>query len=272
MIIFDQGTGGSLLARCLGVSLLFLLLVAIARGQGLPPSPMFPEREAVPAIVRFLSPLLIPKLFADGWSLKEYIRSEEFAGFRHRYGDVYAVDAIFERAVSLSWNNLFEALLISFFATMDHRRFGVEVPILGPVLWFPLSSEHPEEFEARVLCLPAKIYPDTPDHPAGDRDKLQHFFGSALIAYTFESRESSARVGYFVEWGEERFIVDGVVDDRDDRANWQGGEFGLALLDNELARPSLFLRFILAALPSDASLPYGERVEDDSLTLGEVRR
>ncbi|MCK5572729.1 MAG: hypothetical protein KAJ12_08205 [Bacteroidetes bacterium] len=232
---------------------------------------MFPEREDVSAIARLFSPLLIPKLFADGWSLKEYIRSEEHASFRRRFGDVYAVDAIFERAVYLSWNNLFEALLISFFATMDHRRFGVEVPFLGPILWFPLSSEHPEEFEARVVCLPTKLYPDTPDHPAGDRDKLQHFFGAALIAYTFESRETAGRFGYFVEWGEERFIVDGVHDGRDYRSNMQGGEFGLRLLDDELARPSTFLRFVLAALPASGVVPHGGTVESDSLSPGEVR-
>jgi len=271
MTFHVEGTGRGALTLCSGILLQIAFLSSVARGQGSPATPVFQERESVSEIARFLSPLLIPKLFADGWSLKEFIRSKEFASFRHRYGDVYAVDAIFERAVRLSWNNLFEALLISFFATMDHRRFGVNVPLLGPVLWFPLSSEHPEEFWARVVRLPTKIYPDTPDHPAGDRDKLQHFFGSALIAYSFESRETSARFGYFVEWGEDRFIVNGVVDGRDDRANWQGQEFGLRLLEDELARPSMFLRFILAVHPSNAPLPHGEGVDGDSLTLGEGR-
>jgi hypothetical protein len=46
----------------------------------------------------------------------------------------------------------------------------------------------------------------------------------------------------FVEWGEDRFVVGGSYDDRDVRANWQGQEFGLRLLTDRRAVPSLFLR------------------------------
>jgi hypothetical protein len=152
------------------------------------------------------------------------------------------VDAVFVRARELSWGNLYEALLISALATFDHRRFGVDAPALGPLFWFPLTSEFEEDFQARLKALPSRLYADTPVDPAGDRDKLQHFFGSAFVAAVSESREAAGRVGDFVEWGEERFIVGGINDERDARANRQGQEFGLRILTDGGARPSQFLR------------------------------
>jgi hypothetical protein len=110
--------------------------------------------------------------------------------------------------------------------------------VLGPVLWFPLSSEFPEEFDARLAALPRRVYADSP--PGGDRDKLQHFFGSAYAALLTESEESAALMGEFVEWGEERFVVEGTADPRDARANAQGRSFGNALLLDPLLLPSGF--------------------------------
>jgi len=205
-------------------------------------APSFLPPVEVPEAISFFAPFFIPKLIADGCALKEYIRSDEFKHQRISHGDVYAVDVLFDNAMRLSWNNTYEALLLSLVATMDHRRFGVRVPVVGPLLWVPLSSEFPEEFELRVNALPSKLYEDTPPDHAGDRDKLQHFFGSALITYLFESRDVAARVGNFVETYEERIIVGGVLDERDFRANMQGQEFGMRLLEDRSARPSTFLR------------------------------
>jgi hypothetical protein len=158
------------------------------------------------------------------------------------------VDAIFDRAVRLCWNNRGLALLLSCMATMDHRRVGVQLPLIGSLVWLPLTSEFEDEFQERVDRLPCKIYPDT--GPGGcDRDKLQHFFGSAFLAFTTESREAAQRVGDFVEWGEERFVVDGAAEALDIRANHQGQMFGLALLNDPGCRPSAFLVAVLAAPP-----------------------
>jgi len=195
----------------------------------------------VPEAISFFAPFFIPKLFADGYTLKEYIRSDEFRRHRISHGDVHAVDVLFNKAMRLSWDNTYEALLLSLVATMDHRRFGIRIPVVGPLLWVPLSSEFPEEFELRVNALPSRLYDDSPRDPAGDRDKLQHFFGSALIAYLFESGDAARRVGDLVETYEEKIIVDGVLDERDLRANMQGQEFGMHLLNDRSARPSTFL-------------------------------
>ncbi len=193
------------------------------------------------AVLRGISPLLIPKVIADCALLRNYIRSDEFAVFRAAHGDLSGVDAIFREAYRLSWRNPAEALLISALATFDHRRVGVRLPIVGPLLWLPLTSEFQEEFNERLRALPSKLYPDTPPGIGGDRDKLQHFFGSAFLAYTMEDNDPAERVGDFIEWGEERFIVGGVNDVRDQRSNAQGRRFGLRFREDESIQPSEYM-------------------------------
>lgn len=213
-----------------------------AQSQTLPPT--FPPRSEIPEIVSFFAPFVLPKIIQDGFELKEYIRSEEFATFKKQYGDLYSVDAIFDEAMRISWSNAYEALLISLVSTMDHRKFGVRFPFFGPLLWIPLSSEFEDEFRIRIHALPTRFYKDTP--ASGDRDKLQHFFGSAFLTYISESRDAAQRIGEFIEWGEENVIVGGASDERDFRANRQGQEFGLRLLEDKSTLPSPFFQSSLA--------------------------
>jgi hypothetical protein len=252
-----------MMMRFIGRGLLRVLIAAMglhvyAPGQtSLPP---LPPREQVPAVMTFLSPLLIPKVFQDCWMLREYVRSEELASERGAHGDLYAVDCVFDRAMRLCWNNVYEALLVSAFALMDHEKFGIRLPLVGAVLWFPLTSEFPGEFRARVGALPSRLYADTPPGHEGDRDKLQHFFGTAFLTAITGSAGGADRFGLFIEWGEERFIVGGVNDERDVRANRQGERFGLHLLSDPDTRPSLFFtadfpREPAAPLDQGAALP-----------------
>ncbi|HLF15196.1 MAG TPA: hypothetical protein VI932_09950 [Bacteroidota bacterium] len=179
-----------------------------------------------------------PLFIRNGIGLKDFIRSDAFAAFRKKAGDARAVDAIYVRAMSLTANNTAAALLLATVATLDHYTVGVRVPFLN--LFFPLSNESYGEYAARVRNLPADFYADTPPGDRGDRDKLQHFFGSAFIAMTFESRGAARRVGDFIEFGEDAVIVDGMPDSRDARANWNGSEFGIALLADNRRYPSGF--------------------------------
>jgi hypothetical protein len=197
-------------------------------------------------LVSFFAPFVFPKVIQDGYQLKDYIRGEEFASIRSQRGDLNAVDAIFAEAMRLSWNNAYEALMIATVATMDHSKFGMRLPGVGPLLWFPLTSEDGEEFHSRVSALPRLLYADSPNQTNGDRDKLQHFFGSAFLTYIFESRDAAQRFGDFVEWGEDKVIVDGALDERDHRANKHGQEFGLALLEDKIAKPSSYIMYTLA--------------------------
>jgi len=192
-----------------------------------------------------------PLFIKNGIDLKDFIRSETFAAIRRREGDRKAADAIFVRAMTLTRNNTSAALLICTVATLDHYVVGVKIPLLN--FFLPLSNESREDFDARVRNLPGRIYSDSPaDGPGGpgaggDRDKLQHFFGSAYVAFTFESQGAADRVGEFVEIGEDAMIVDGVLDNRDRRANWNGTQFGTALLANNRRYPSDFFRAPVAA-------------------------
>jgi hypothetical protein len=225
------------------LSLLFLI-TSTSFSQTETQSPSFGD--SISELVSFFAPLIPFKIAHDTYELKEFIRGDEFSCFRAERGDLNAVDSIFSAALQLSWNNVYEALLISTIATMDHSKFGVKLPIVGPLVWVPLTSEFEEDFQKRVAALPRMLYVDSPIKHAGDRDKLQHFFGSAFLAYVFESRDAAERIGGFVEWGEDKVVVDGALDERDFRANRHGQEFGLALRNDKSVNPSSYIMYTLA--------------------------
>lgn len=201
-------------------------------------SVLYRDHSPVPPVISFFAPFVPVKFVGDVVRLKEYVCGDELHTFRQRYGDVRAVDLLFVKALELSWDNVGEALLITFLATMDHRRFGLRLPVIGSLLWFPLTAEFPDEFHARVNALPGRLYPDSPHTAGSDRDKLQHFFGSAYLAYVCESTPAADRVGEFIEQGEDLFVVEGMLDERDSRANREGQLFGVLLLDDPDALPS----------------------------------
>jgi len=250
--------------RCFHTAFLLLVVAPLSAAQDGQASGDLPVRDLPSEILACLSPVLFPKIFQDAWCLKEYLRSDAFAQVRSRVGDRLSVDAIYARARTLCWDNTFEALLISCIATMDHDRFGVRLPLLGIPLWFTLTSEDEEAYHERWMALPSRIYADTPGMWQGDRDKLQHFFGSALVAFVSESREQAEGVGEFVERGEEAFVIGGKVDARDVRANRQGQDFGLRLLQDRGARPSGFLTYVVAAGQADSTSSAAQPVAADS--------
>lgn len=186
-----------------------------------------------------------PPLFIQhGIELKSFIRSKIFREIRQREGDPRAVDAIYIKAMQMTNNNTAMALLISAIACFDHQMVGIKIPVFN--FYFPISNESDEQFARRLRRLPVKLYPDSPAEQSGDRDKLQHFLGSAFLTFIFESRDAAFRIGDFVEKGEEAFIVGGVNDDRDRRANRQGQDFGIALLDDNHRLPSEFFRHYIS--------------------------
>lgn len=200
--------------------------------------PPLPPLDDVHPLQEAIFPFLLPVVFNCVEQMKAMFGEEEYQQIRTQWGDQYAVDLAFRRAMSLCWNNRGVTLLVMFLATIDHRNVGIQLPLLGPLLWLPLSGEFPEEFERRLRALPAHLFPDSPEGEAGDRDKLQHFFGSAFLAYLFGDAEPAERIGDFVEWGEDAFIVGGVNDVRDREANTCGRQFAMRLLEDHEAVPS----------------------------------
>ena len=196
-----------------------------------------------PSQLEFLTALFPPIFIQSGLELKSFLRSSVFLQLRKLYGDRKAVDAIFVKAMKLTKNNTGISLLLSALCTFDHEVVGIKNPLL--LLYFPLTGESRDDFFARVRNLPSRLYDDSPKNRTGDRDKLQHFFGSAFLSFTFESRQSAEQFGTMVEEGEDMLIVDGALDERDQRANHQGQEFGLALLENNHRLPSDFIAFHL---------------------------
>jgi len=232
--------------RCVGI---ILVTLTALQGSGFAQE----SDEGIPAlrdIVSFYAPFVFPKIFQDTFLLRAFVRDAAFAEYRAEHGDLMAVDRLYEESLGHTMGNRYEALLICTFAVMDHRRVGVHLPLIGLVLWFPLSSEFQDEFDDRITRLPVRLYPDTPPTATGDRDKLQHFFGSAFLAFVSESRSGADRIGTMIEDGEEQFIIEGRSDPRDIRANQHGRAFGLALLGRRDVAPSDFLQLQTAEGPS----------------------
>jgi hypothetical protein len=179
----------------------------------------------------------LPEVFRDETALKRYIRDPRFLQLRRIAGDTIAVDMIFMRALDIADGDVSLALLIAALATFDHFRLGIRTGIFGPI-YLPLTLESNSAYKTRYAHLPRRILPDSLGGRKNDRDKMQHFFGSAYLAYVFNSKEVARSFGDFIEWGEPIFIVGGDFDERDKFANRLGQEFGMRLLDGEDVLPS----------------------------------
>ncbi len=190
----------------------------------------------------FFSEIFTPQIITDTKRIRKYILDERFQILRSQCGDMRTIDAIYLKSLKIAEYNIARALFLSLMAVLEHRKVDVKMPIFSS-LKVPLTFEDDSIFTARIKHLPAYVYADTPDGSEGDRDKLQHFFGSAYLAYTSEAPELTRTTGNLIEWGEARFVVDGVDDVRDKRANRQGESFGRDLLVVKTLLPSDYLTF-----------------------------
>jgi hypothetical protein len=194
------------------------------------------------SISAFFSDIFTMQIIIDTRHIRQYILDEQFQVLRNRCGDMRTIDAIYLKSLKIADYNIARALFLSLMAVLEHRKVDVKMPIVSP-LKVPLTFEMDSIFSSRIKHLPTHVYSDSPIAPEGDRDKLQHFFGSAYLSYASESSGFTRTVGNLIEWGEAVFIVGGTDDPRDKRANKHGESFGRDLLVVTTLLPSDYLTF-----------------------------
>lgn len=202
------------------------------------------EKEEGFSIGKLFSNAVTPQIVSDTKRIRGYIRDDRFVELTKRCGDLRAIDAIYLRSLRIAEYSIGRGLLIAMMAVLEHQEIEVRMPLIRS-LSVPLSFEEDTLFQRRVRHLPAKVYEDSPDGPHGDKDKLQHFFASAYLAYASESSDISRGAGNAVEWGEAEFVVGGADDPRDKLANRQGEAFGRDLLVVKDLLPSDYLSLLL---------------------------
>lgn len=191
-----------------------------------------------------ITDLLTPQSVREAERIRSYVRDPRFEALRHRDGDLRAADAIYLRSLRIAGYDIAQALFLSLLATLEHRRMPLRLPVFG-VISLPLTFEDEGLFLERIKHLPRSLYPDSPSDGDGDRDKLQHFFGSATLAYATTSPSVARAAGEFIEWGEALMVPGGVDDPRDHRSNMQGEMFGHDLVYVQTMLPSDYLRLRL---------------------------
>jgi len=192
------------------------------------------------SIGSFVSDVFTPQIIIDTKRIREYIRDGRFQILRSRCGDMRTIDAIYLKSLKIADYNIARALFLSFMAVLEHRKVDVKMPIFKS-LALPLTFEEDSVFYSRIKNLPSHVYTDTPPGAIGDIDKLQHFFGSAYLAFASESPGLTGTTGNLIEWGEDKLVVGGTDDPRDKRANDQGKSFGRDLLVVKTLLPSDYL-------------------------------
>lgn len=219
--------------------------LALASGNpfasGTSPAAGDTSRSALPplpewSIARALRSLLYPAELVVMLDLRDAIRALPEREAATREEDVRRLDLLYAMALRGAEGDARVALLALTWATLPYRRFPATVPLLGWTVIVPVSTESEEHFAARLRRLPARLFLTTP--ASGDRDKLPHFFGSALLQLVLNNPDVADTVGELVEWLESVFKLEGSRDERDIVANRLGIAFALQLQQRRDVRPS----------------------------------
>ena len=172
--------------------------------------------------------------------LRQYMCSEGFGKLTGTGRDREAVDSMFAHAMTIADNDIADALLACAVASFDHARINVRLGFFK--LPMPLTIDSDSLAACARAHLPSKIFLDTP--PEGDRDKLQHFFGSAYVQWVTNSSGIATLLGHSVESLEPALIEGGVDDPRDMRANKAGQAFAILISSYYYVAPSVVLEMV----------------------------
>jgi len=135
--------------------------------------------------------------------------------------DLQRVDMIYKHILAAKNYKKGATLLACVGATLHHRV----IPFVF-VIKFPLLNESKADFKKHSAKIPGNLFADK--QKKDDADKLQHFFASSWLAYTFKDAELADMIGVQVEKYED-FLVEGDALRRDVvRANGGGVASGIA--------------------------------------------
>lgn len=192
----------------------------------------------------FAGDIFVPETILNTYRMRDFISSEYFSNFKHNNGDVKAINEMYNYALWITDYDIAESLFIISLSTLPYKRTPAKIPLLNFDMMFYFSMESDSSFKKRYENLPSHFLSDSPKGSFGDKDKLPHFFGSAYLSYTTDAKFVPEYIGDLIEEGEAFFSLEGFNDERDRRENSRGGEFGLALLHNPIAKPSQYLESI----------------------------
>ncbi|MCX7985223.1 MAG: hypothetical protein N3A63_10015 [Bacteroidetes bacterium] len=193
-----------------------------------------------------LRTIITPQFFQEVEALRAFIRDNRYATLKRMLTPEEAVNVLYLKALHLANYNCSRALALCLFSVLEHKMIQFRLPFFL-AFSIPLTFEDDLLFYRRINNLPSHFYPDSHTYVDADRDKLQHFFASAYIAYTTETRTLVSILGTLTEWIEEHLIVGGSDDWRDKAVNEHGSAFGLALHVDRTVLPSAYLTLPLEA-------------------------
>ena len=215
------------------IPLVAALLPAAARAQSPLDSLIRTPLDGAPSPASPLD-LLLPAPIRVGYMTRAWVR-DSLPPASDTLDDLARLDMIYVRAIGESSGDIGMALFASLIACFEHRTIPFSFG-----LHLPLTLEPQEAFDRRVARLPEFLFADQPR--GNDRDKLQHFFASASLAWGLDNAPLADLAGLGIESGEEAFISGGADDPRDVRANRLGQHFAELLRSYPYALPSLLFR------------------------------
>lgn len=178
--------------------------------------------------------MLLPAPIRVGYLTRAWVR-DSLPPASDSLDDLVRLDMIYTRAIGESSGDIGMALFASLIACFEHRTIPFSFG-----LHLPLTLEPQDAFDRRVARLPERLFTDQPR--GNDRDKLQHFFASASLAWGLDNAALADLAGLGIEAGEAAFISGGADDPRDVRANRLGQHFAEILRRYPRALPSILFR------------------------------
>ena len=171
--------------------------------------------------------------------ISEFIASDTFLSLKEEEGELRSIDTLYLMSLTLTQNNIQEALLALTFAVVPYKHVPIQFLVK---IDYPLLSADDSIYKKKNRNLPKNFLEDSPTNDFGDKDKLAHFFGNAFVAYISEVFDLTTAIGYFVEVFEENFTPENHIDLRDLKVNKLGEAFGKSLKKDQTLLPSFFIK------------------------------